>query len=126
MATHKALLIPADEMKPVEEITFDSDKPGDWGDMVKSENGLVDFSTFRDKRTQLMYDDMGLYTQPNNTNVRAMKLWAHLAGVSLDNFRQPLVGDFVVLGLDPYEGETEDVTADVRYFFGEEGVSQNV
>jgi hypothetical protein len=124
MATHKALLIPADENKPVEEVVFDNDRPDQWGKLVGAE--AIDFSTFRQKRTQLMYDDMGLYTQPDNTNVRAMKLWAHLAGMNLDNFRQPLVGDYVVLGLDPIEGETEDVTAEVRYFFGEEGVSQNV
>jgi hypothetical protein len=71
----------------------------------------------------LWYDDNGLLNQPNNTNVRAMKLWAWLIGMPLDQYRQPLVGNYVVHGLDSY-GEPVDVTSDVRYFFGEEGVKQ--
>jgi hypothetical protein len=127
MTNHKALLIPFDENKPVEEIEFDADRPDTWAKLVcpAGGSGAIDFKSFPTQGTQLMFDDMGLYDQPNNTNPRAMKLWAHLSGISLDNFRQPLVGDFVVLGLDRYQGETEDVPGHVRYFFGEEGVAQD-
>lgn len=125
MTKYQALLIPADENVAVEEIEFDDATPREWSKLVCADKGgVVDFKSFPAKRTQLMYDDMGFYDQPNNTNPRAMKLWAHLAGIPLDNFRQNLVGDFVVIGLDPVMGETENVPGHVRYFFGEEGVRQ--
>ena len=122
MTIHKALLIPHDEMQAVEEVEFDTDRVHTWEELVGSKT--LDFKSFPTQGAQLMYDDMGLYRQPNNTNVRAMKLWAHLAGVSLDNFRQNLVGNFVVIGMTRY-GETADVPGSVRYFFGEEGVKQD-
>lgn len=126
MTTIKALLIPYDESVPVEEFEFDDGKFTTIDDKVLGGNikgSYLGISTFRNKNTILMYDDTGLLTQPNNTNTRAMKLWAHLAGMNLDNFRQPLVGNYVVSGLTDW-GDSADVTSDVRYFFGEEGVRQ--
>ena len=124
MATSKDLLIPYDENLPVEEFDSDEDR---WTDLAVKitgrRDGMLDARTFPTRHTQLFYDDLGLYDQPNNTNPRAMKLWAHLCGINLDQFHQNLVGNFVVLGIDEL-GEAVDVTADVRYFFGEEGVTQ--
>lgn len=120
----RALLIPYDENLPVEEFDYD---PNRWTELAEkvtgSTTGMLDARTFPSKRTQLFYDDMGMYDQPNNINVRAMKLWAHLSGINLD-FRQTLVGNFVVLGLSPEFGDTEDVPKEVLYFFGEEGIKE--
>lgn len=122
----KALLVPWDETLPVEEFDYNEDRWTDLAEKITGDRGgMLDQRTFPTQRTQLFFDDLGLIDQPNNTNPRAMKLWAHLCGINLDNFRQTLVGNFVVLGIDEL-GEAADVTAQVRYFFGEEGVDQGV
>lgn len=124
MANSKALLIPWDETKPVEEFEYVEDHWTELSEKITGNTaGMLDQRTFPTRHTQLWFDDLGHYDQPNNTNVRAMKLWAHLCGINLDNFRQTLVGNFVVMGIDEL-GEAADVPGHVRYFFGEEGVSQ--
>lgn len=124
---HKALLIPWDDSKPVEEIELDENRLLEQmaAQVCAVRNGMLDFKSFPTQHTQLVYDDNGMFDQRTNTNIRAMKLWAHLAGVPVTSFRQRLVGNFIVLGMDPFEGDTLDVTAAVRFYFGEEGVPQS-
>lgn len=72
----------------------------------------LDFKTFPFHGVQLAYDDMGLYQQPLNINRRAMKLWAHLAGMTVQDFTQNLVGDFVVIGVTDW-GDYADVSEEM-------------
>ena len=69
--------------------------------------------------TQAFYDDEGMFNQPFNVNVRAMKLWAHLSGRPVTDFVQPLWGNYVVYGYDE-EGTSLDVSDEVREFFAED------
>lgn len=129
MATARALLIPWSQGEAVRDITWDTEKMDDLPGLVfgpeNAEDNFVDVKTFRTHRAQLVFDDMGLFKQRTHVNERAMKLWAYLSGFRLEDFEQPLCGNFVVIGLDPNTGETEDVPSIVRHYFGEEGVDQS-
>ena len=128
MATTRALLIPWDNSQPVQDVTWDTDSNDDVNGFIfgpeGAEKGFVDVKTFRHHRLQLVFDDMGIIKQPTHINDRAMQLYARLSGFQLADFEQPLVGNFLVIGLDPDSGETEDVPQNIRRWFGEEGVDQ--
>lgn len=130
MSTYKALRIPYDRSKPVEEVAYNEDNIHSLAELVFQNtdiapaNGTIDVATFRSSRTQLAYDDNGLYTQPNNINSRAMALWAVMSGRHIEDFVVPLVGDYVVIGLNPASGDSEDVSDHIRGLFAELTVSK--
>ena len=122
MAT-TAYVIPHDKDKPITPLVLD----GDYIDEIVlavfgQESGPLGWSTLRGADIQFFYDDVGLYLQPENINHRAMKLWAHAAGRSLDDFRQPLVGNYVVLGVNRI-GDMTDVPSSIESKLTEEWMS---
>jgi hypothetical protein len=119
MTTYKAVRIPWQINQPVVEVEYDDANPDNLNTLVfgKYEESLaLGYSTFRGRKVQMFYDDLGLYRTPKNVNLRAMELWAHLAGRRFSEFHQPLVGDFIVFGLREYDGESDDIPADVLAF----------
>lgn len=130
MTIYKALRIPYDRTKPVEEVDYNEDDDRSLAKLVFEKTGVdpnkgtIDMASFRQCRTQMAYDDLGMYTQPEHINTRAMALWAVMTGMRLEDFRQPLWGDFIVLGVTPEAGETEDVDDRVRALFAELKVSE--
>ena len=113
-----AYRIPCDEDAPIERIDVEDSYNGVTDAVFGEDTGHHDdrvcgISTFRHAGVQLVYDDNGLLRAGPCTNVRAMHTWAYLAGMSLHEFVTPLVGDFVVLGLEGETGETADVPVDV-------------
>jgi hypothetical protein len=119
MATTKGILIPASMDEEVQVVDIDTDNYDRLHELVfgeghkASDGGTLDFASFRARGVQMCFDDLGLYDQPNNINPRAMALWAELAGRGVADFAVPLVGNYVVLGLHPYDGETMDVPVEV-------------
>lgn len=105
---YKVILIPADETEPVE--ILEHDPRNGYGDLIfgNSERGTVGISTFRSVKALLAYNDEGLASSAPVVNVRAMILWADMAGRPLRDFAVPLVGTYVLAGVDP-EGEYADV-----------------
>ena len=78
-------------------------------------DGYLGMSSMRHAEVQFAYDDMGLY-RPDaiyNLNFRMMELSGLLYGVPATDI-SPLVGTFIVMGLNPYSGETQDVPASVE------------
>jgi hypothetical protein len=123
----KAIMIPWDDTQPVIDVEL-KDDPFEqmegliFGPVNKSATSRVLGSSSIKRGVQSWHDDEGQWNQPFNVNVRAMKLWAHLTGRKLSDFRQPLWGNFVIYGYDE-EGESIDVPAEVLDFFAEEGVT---
>ena len=109
---YKALVIPADPNQPLRLVDYDEAAP--LGDLIGLEDNNVGISTFTALRFQFVYDDIGLFRTAPVTNRRAMLLWAAAVGRDMGQFVQPLVGDYAVLGLNPDNGETTDVSPMVR------------
>lgn len=110
-----AYLIPHDDEKPIQKIEAVGNL--DDVDTLVFEGRLtnrIGISVVGGSGVQFAYDDMGLFTQAHNLNRRAMKLWANAAGLTLADFRQPLVGNYLVMGYSPDTGETIDVPAAVE------------
>ena len=105
----RMLLIPADTRIEMSIVTHRDDDLTDLVHEPSSGNTELDFKTFRAHGVQFCYDDLGLFRIPLVRNIRAELLWAALAGVDRADFTQPLAGNFVMLGLDPYSGETRHV-----------------
>lgn len=132
----KGILIPWDENLPVQEVEYNSDysgKAGSWDGLRRQvfgddpdllSHGTLSVSTLRDHGFGFFYDDEGLSTQPERTNHRAGKLWAHATGHNYpQDFQVLLKGNCLAFGFDQY-GEDEDVPNFVRRFFGEEGIAE--
>lgn len=110
MAETIGYLIPHDNEKPIEQVRIDG-TPEQLDALIaipEYGHGMHSISTVRNAGIMFAYDDVGLLVQPDNINSRAMKLWANAAGVNVSAFRQYLVGNYVVMGIDD-EGETMDV-----------------
>lgn len=110
-----AYLIPHDDEKPIQKI----DAVGNLDDIDTlvfegRATNRIGISAVQGSGVQFAYDDMGLFLQAGNVNRRAMKLWANAAGLTLADFRQQLVGNYLVMGYDPETGETIDVPATVE------------
>lgn len=123
----KAIMIPWDEDDPILEVNLRDDPfeqmeglifgPVNPGAATSRTLG----SSVMKHGVQAFHDDEGKWNQPFNINVRVMKLWAHLTGRKLSDFRQPLWGNWVVYGFDE-EGESTDVPAEVTDYFAEDVV----
>jgi len=112
MTKYAAIRIPFQIDEPVEKVEYDDEKRDQLSELVfgTSDDSLpLGYASFRTKGVQMFFDDLGLFRQPTATNLRAMELWAALAGRRFSEFRQPLVGDYVVLGMTEWDGETADV-----------------
>ena len=111
MVKYKALLIPHDPDEPVKYVEIDRD---DFREIVAlvcadPKEGTFSSSGFPEFHCAFYYDDEYLYTQPENVNIRAMIVWAALAGVHTSNFRQNLCGNHLLVGPADAEGYTLDV-----------------
>lgn len=111
--TKLAYFIPWNEGEPMKELQVADDESLIPELEAAIGVDMLGFSTVAGYGVQFCYDDMGLFNQPGHINPRAMKLWAAAAGRPLADFRQPLVGNYVVLGLDPNTGDTIDLPAAV-------------
>lgn len=128
----KAVLIPADVSKPVQEVSFndtdyrnltalifDGSRDGTF-DRMATANSLGAEVTF-------WFDDNGLARLESEDladviNLRAMELYAHYEGMgrdplkAIDRFNVPLVGDYVITGGADEEGNDLDVPFGVAGF----------
>lgn len=105
--------IPANGDQPMEEFIYTDDLEGIYRAVGREG---VDFATFPEHQVQLAFDDMGLMRDPvPKINERAMRLWATLSGQPMAAFRQPLVGDYAVLGMtisgEYFDAPSVDVVA---------------
>lgn len=128
MTQFKALIIPADADLPLIEGVYDDNDMDSLAKLVfgadDAAGNYVGVSTMRQSGVQFVYDDNGLIRSDALPimNIRAMKVWAHLAHRRVNEFPSPLVGTYVVIGLDSGSGESMDVPQVVRDYFAEEVV----
>lgn len=123
MTQYKALVIPADLDKKLEEVVLDT-RSGLYGmnsmhshvfgtDLTEeNQRRIFSVSSFRHRHAALAYDDEGLYNCPDDINYRAMLMYAWLAGVPLSQYMVPLVGTYLLFGLT-VEGEDADLGGNV-------------
>ena len=114
---YTAYVVPAHRQEPIQQIEVDDNF--DFAEVifkgVEDSDRYVGMSSMRHAEVQFAYDDMGLY-RPDadyNLNFRMMELCGLLYGVPATDI-SPLVGTFIVMGLNPYSGETQDVPASVE------------
>ena len=114
---YTAYVVPAHRQEPIQQIEVDDNF--DFAEVVfkgvEDSDRYVGMSSMRHAEVQFAYDDMGLY-RPDaiyNLNFRMMELWGLLYGVPATDI-SPLVGTFIVMGLNPYSGETQDVPSTVE------------
>lgn len=122
----KALMIPWDEDKPIVEADLEENRELEQMETLifgptnpGAATSRILGSSVLKHGIQAFHDDEGMWNQPFNVNLRVMKLWAHLTGRKVSDFRQPLWGNWVVYGFNE-EGESVDVPGEVTDFFGEE------
>lgn len=114
---HTAYVVPAHRRDPIQQIEVDDNF--DFAEVIfKGEEyseGYVGMSSMRHAEVQFAYDDMGLYRSDAlyNLNFRMMELCGFLYGMPATDI-SPLVGTIIVMGLNPYTGETQDVPASVE------------
>ena len=114
---HTAYVVPAHRHEPIYQIEVDDDTA--FAEIIfkgeKYSEGYVGMSSMRHAEVQFVYDDFGLYRSDAiyNLNFRMMELCGLLYGVPATDI-SPLVGTFIVMGLNPYSGETQDVPASVE------------
>ena len=125
--THKALKVPHDDSKPVEIVEWQNHGENSqqlvFGPLTPGHASRIVGMSICSRDVQCAYDDEGMYNQPFNVNIRAMKLWAHLSGRKVSDFIQPLWGDYVFVGYERENGDTTDVSPMAIAFFAEEGVT---
>ena len=114
---YTAYVVPAHRQEPIQQIEVDDNF--DFAEVVfkgvEDSDRYVGMSSMRYAKVQFAYDDMGLYRSDAayNLNSRMMELCGLLYGVPATDI-SPLVGTFIVMGLNPYSGETQDVPASVE------------
>ena len=114
---YTAYVVPAQRHEPIQQIEVDDNF--DFAEVifkgVENSDRYVGMSSMRHAEILFAYDDMGLYRSDAvyNLNSRMMELWGLLYGVPATDI-SPLVGTFIVMGLNPYSGETQDVPASVE------------
>lgn len=114
---HTAYMVPAHRHDPIQQIEVDDDTA--FSDIIFKgtdyPDSYVGMSSMRHAKVQFVYDDMGRYRSDaiHNLNTRMMDLWGILLGVPSDDIT-PLVGTFIVMGLNPYTGETQDAPVTVE------------
>ena len=114
---YTAYVVPAQRHDPIQQIEVDDDTA--FSDIIfkEAETGarFVGMSSMRHAKVQFVYDDMGRYRSDAiyNLNTRMRDLWSILLGVPATDI-SPLVGPFIVMGLNPYTGETQDVPVTVE------------
>lgn len=96
---------PADDYRNMTALIFDGDRMGGTYSLSIVGEG--------EKEVSLWYDDNGLFRLDNEKlpdiiNLRAMELWAWCDGVKLEDFKVPLVGNYVVTGQADDEGNSMD------------------
>lgn len=113
---YKMLFVPARAEEKVRLIESD-DEPATLQRLVHGdqypERNEISFSSIRSAEAQVCYDDLGLWRSNGPLNHRAQQLWAALLRADQASMF-PLVGNFVFLGLNPYTGETEDLSPAVQ------------
>ena len=114
---YTAYVVPAQRHEPIQQIEVDDNF--DFAEVifkgVEKSGRYVGMSSMRHAEVQFAYDDMGLY-RPDaiyNLNFRMLELWSLLYGVPATDI-SPLVGTFIVMGLNPYSGETQDVPSTIK------------
>ena len=114
---HTAYVVPAHRHEPIQQIEVDDDTA--FAKIIfKGEEyseGYVGMSSMRHAEVQFVYDDFALFRSDAiyNLNFRMMELCSLLYGVPATDI-SPLVGTFIVMGLNPYSGETQDVPSTVE------------
>ena len=114
---YTAYVVPAHRQEHIQQIEVDDNF--DFAEVIfkgmKNSDGYVGMSSMRHAEVQYAYDDMGLYRPDaiHNLNFRMMELCSLLYGVPATDI-SPLVGTFIVMGLNPYTGETQDVPVTVE------------
>ena len=114
---YTAYVVPAQRHEPIQQIEVDDNF--DFAEVifkeVENSDGYVGMSSMPHAEVQFVYDDMGLYRPDaiHNLNFRMMELCSLLYGVPATDI-SPLVGTFIVMGLNPYSGETQDVPPTVE------------
>ena len=109
---HTAYVVPAHRHEPIQQIEVDDDTA--FAEIifkgVEDSHGYVGMSSMCHAEVLFVYDDMGHYRSDAiyNLNFRMMELGGLLYGVPATDI-SPLVGTFIVMGLNPYSGETQDV-----------------
>lgn len=116
MKKYKAVLIPAIITAPVQVVETEDTSEAlarlVFGELYPKQDE-IDFGFFSRFGVQLVFDDFGLLRpELPPINHRAMRLWAMLRSMDVQDFHAPLRGNFVLLGVDP-AGETVDVPADL-------------
>ena len=114
---HTAYVVPAHRHDPIQQIEVDDDTA--FSDIIfkgtEYPDSYVGMSSMRHSEVMFVYDDMGLYRPGaiHNLNHRMMELCGLLYGMPARDI-QPLVGTFIVMGLDRFSGDTQDVPASVE------------
>ena len=122
---HTAYVVPAHRQEPIQQIEVDDDTL--FAEIIfkgeKYSEGYVGMSSMRHAEVQFVYDDFGLYRSDAiyNLNFRMMELCSLLYGVPATDI-SPLVGTFIVMGLNPFSGETQDVPLTVETWVELQGV----
>ena len=114
---YTAYVVPAQRHEPIQQIEVDDNF--DFAEVIfKGEEyseGYVGMSSMRRAEVQFAYDDEGLYRPDasHNLNFRMMELCGLLYGVPATDI-SPLVGTFIVMGLNPFSGDMQDVPSTVE------------
>lgn len=123
MTTLNAVLIPCDGDKPVQSVTYDDSDYRNLTALIFDGDRTGTFTSLQATGADgtvvsLWGDDEGLLRSDahQRINARAMQLYAHLTGATIEDFMSPLVGDWVVLGGADDDGESLAVPGWVQDF----------
>ena len=114
---YTAYVVPAHRQEPIQQIEVDDNF--DFAGIIFKGTGYSDVRvctvSMRRPEVRFVFDYMGPQ-RPGaifNLNFRMMELCGLLYGVPATDI-SPLVGTFIVMGLNPYTGETQDVPVTVE------------
>lgn len=109
MTIHKALLIPADLVAPLQDVDFDDNDVDSWGPQVGVHDGNVGVMSYRPHGVQVIHDDIAfLRDEEVEVNLRMNMLdgkFTSGGGIRLTNM---LRGDFLLVGLTEW-GDSADI-----------------
>lgn len=115
MTIHKAILIPADMLAPIQETEFDDNDVDSWGPQVGVHDGHVSLLTYIPRGCQAIHDDIAkLRDEELNVNLRMNLIDAKLVGRGGMRLTDMLEGDFLMVGVDPDSGDSCDVPESVE------------